>query len=228
MTTWKQLVQTGLARYYEQTGRRDVTLEEVYNYTVERARSEFPNNNHPNAKVRQVLQTLREENELTFVDDGAYRLTESLLSTDTGGQSPGSPEDEFSADTYETTTVARSVDPAFRETVLRRYDNTCPVSGVDHPGLLDVAHVLPWRSYPDHRTDLSNVLPLDKLHHAAFDRHLFTIDREYRLRVNPSFETQSDLLARTLVDRDGEQVALLEGSLDPDYLRRHNSSLAWL
>ena len=55
---------------------------------------------------------------------------------------------ESTASTYETTVHARSVDPDFRATVLSRYDETCPVSGVDHPGLLDVAHVLSWRVTP--------------------------------------------------------------------------------
>jgi hypothetical protein len=29
----------------------------------------------------------------------------------------------------------------------------------------------------------------DKTHHAAFDRELFTIDQECRIRVHPSFKT---------------------------------------
>jgi len=79
---------------------------------------------------------------------------------------------------------------------------------VDHPGLLDVAHVLSWSDYPEYRADLRNVLPLSKTHHAAFDRELFTIDQEYRLRVNPSFETQSDLLQRTIIDQANEQIGI--------------------
>jgi putative restriction endonuclease len=136
--------------------------------------------------------------------------------------------DQFSADTYRTTTDARAVDPEFRATVLSRYDETCPVSGVDHPGLLDVAHVLPWREYPDVRADLANVLPLSKTHHAAFDRELFTIDPEYHVRVNPDFETDSDLLKRTIRDRAGESLSLPSEAIDPEYLREYNQSLEWL
>ena len=135
---------------------------------------------------------------------------------------------EITADTYETTVHARAVDPEFRVTVLSRYEQTCPVSGVDHPGLLDVTHVLSWSEYPAYRADLGNVLPLSKTHHAAFDRELFTIDREYRLCVNPAFETESDLLQRTILDQDGERVALPEERMNPDYLARHNASLVWV
>ncbi|XRG94292.1 HNH endonuclease [Haladaptatus sp. SPP-AMP-3] len=135
---------------------------------------------------------------------------------------------EFSAGTYQTTTHARAVDPEFRATVIARHDRMCPVSGVDHPGLLDVAHVLPWSEYPEYRADLANVLPLSKTHHTAFDRELFTIDREYRLRVNPSFETNSELLQRTILDRAGEQISVPDESLNPKYVAQHNATLEWV
>ncbi|WP_440988361.1 HNH endonuclease [Haloarchaeobius baliensis] len=136
--------------------------------------------------------------------------------------------DAMTAGTYETTVQTRSVDPEFRATALFRYERTCPVSGVDHPGLLDVAHVLPWSEYPDHRADLSNVLVLDKTHHAAFDRNLFTLDEEYRLVVQPDFETESELLERTILNRDGERVGVPDGAVDSAYLRSHNDDLAWV
>lgn len=43
-----------------------------------------------------------------------------------------------------------------------------------------------------------------------------------------AFETQSDLLQRTIIDRAGEQVSLPDGSLDPDYVARHNTALGWM
>ncbi|MFD1646863.1 HNH endonuclease [Haloarchaeobius litoreus] len=134
----------------------------------------------------------------------------------------------MTAGTYETTVQARSVDPEFRATALSRYERTCPVSGVDHAQLLDVAHVLPCSDYPEYRADLSNVLVLDKTHHAAFDRNLFTLDEEYRLVVQPGFETESELLERTVLNRDGERVGMPDGSLDAEYLRQHNKRLAWV
>lgn len=53
--------------------------------------------------------------------------------------------------------------------------------------------MLSWREYQN-RADLENVLTPGKTHHEAFDRELFTLDREYGLWVGPSFETRSDLL----------------------------------
>jgi putative restriction endonuclease len=137
-------------------------------------------------------------------------------------------ESSMAAETYETTVTERAIDPEFREVTLRRFNSTCPISGVDHSSLLDVAHVLSWRDYPEYRADLSNVLALSKTHHAAFDRELFTIDQNYRMRVNPTFETESDLLQRTIVDRDGERISVPDGTVDPDYITQYNATLEWV
>jgi putative restriction endonuclease len=91
---------------------------------------------------------------------------------------------------------------------------------------LDVAHVLSWSDYPEYRADISNVLALSKTHHAAFDRELFTIDREYRLRVNPAFETESELLQRTVLDQAGERITVRSECLNPKFLTNHNAALS--
>jgi putative restriction endonuclease len=72
------------------------------------------------------------------------------------------------------------------------------------------------------------VLPLSKTHHAAFDRELFTIDQDYRLRVDPDFETQSDVLQRTILDQKDECISPLEGCIDTEYLSTHNRAIGWI
>jgi putative restriction endonuclease len=160
--------------------------------------------------------------------DAGFRFVERAVEEWADSDWTPSVSDGVWAGTYETTVRARSVDPEFRATVLSQHDWTCPISGVDHPGLLDVAHVLSWSNYPECRADLSNVLALSKTHHAAFDRELFTVDQDYRLRVNPEFETQSDLLQRTLIDRAGERVSITEEHLKPQYVAQHNAALEWV
>ncbi|WP_433632675.1 HNH endonuclease [Halomicrococcus sp. NG-SE-24] len=167
-------------------------------------------------------------NEYALTEDG-LQFTESAVEEWADSDwTPSVNDAGMSAGTYEATVHARTVDPEFRATVLSRHNRTCPISGVDHPGLLDVAHILSWSDYPDHRADLSNVLALSKTHHAAFDRELFTIDRDYRLRVNPEFETESDVLQRTIIDRDGERISIPEESLKPQYVTQHNAPLEWV
>jgi putative restriction endonuclease len=69
---------------------------------------------------------------------------------------------------------------------------------------------------------------LSKIHHAAFDRDLITIDQDYRLRVNPTFETDSDLLQRTIREQAGEPISIPDRGVNPEYLREHNERLEWL
>lgn len=80
---------------------------------------------------------------------------------------------------------------------------------------LDVAHILSGSDYPEHRANPSDVLVLSKTQHGAFDRELFTIDQDYRLRVNPEFETESDVLQGTVINRKGDWISIPDESLEP-------------
>ena len=80
----------------------------------------------------------------------------------------------------------------FKRLVLSAYDNTCAVSGLKLVSarsspvpLLDACHIVPWAvSYND---TLPNGLALCPNLHRAFDRHLFWIDADYRVRVADDF-----------------------------------------
>jgi putative restriction endonuclease len=178
--------------------------------------------------LRSMGLVERDNDEYALTAEGRQFVEDAVEEWANTAWTPDSAEHELTAGTYETTAHARAVDPEFRATVLSRHERACPVSGVDHPGLLDVAHVLSWNDYPEYRADLANVLPLSKTHHAAFDRGIFTIDQDYRLRVNPSFDTQSDVLQQTIINRAGQRVQLPDGSLDPDYVSQRNAALEWV
>ncbi|NIB98444.1 HNH endonuclease [Halobacterium sp. R2-5] len=229
MSRWRRVVRRELARYRDDTGWRVVELQELYDQLGPVLREEFPDNHNREAKLRQILQQLAERGEIAFVDgDGTYRIRElgetaaPLENEETGGDGW-----EYEASEYETAVGSRSLPTAFREAVLSRYDTECPISGVDHPRLLDVAHVLSWSDHESLRTDPGNVVALDTTHHAAFDAELYTLDADFRLHVSPAFETDSDHLERTLLARDGERVDVGPDLLDPAYLERRNRSLEW-
>lgn len=238
MPEWLPVVRRELARYREQTGYDVVELQELKPELLPILRAEFPDNDHPDARLRRTLQQLRDSDEVAFLDyEGTYRiltldddrappLSESI--PDASPANSDGTDIQYTATEYETTVGARSMPRAFRDAILDSYDHTCPVSGVDHDQLLDVAHVLPWSDHPDHRTDPGNVLALSRTHHAAFDAGLFTIDADRRLHAAPDFETDSDHLRRTIHDHDGSRLDALDGAtLTPEYLDRRNEALAW-
>lgn len=130
---------------------------------------------------------------------------------------------------YETTTTTRNTSSGLRSAVIEAYDERCLMSDVDHPRLLDVAHILPWSEYPDHRHSPENVMILSKIHHAAFDAHLFTIDEDFRVRNNPEFTTESEFLRETLLKREGERIELPRSAeVASENLREHNQDIDWL
>lgn len=231
MSRWREVVRRELERFGAETGHDVVERQAFLDQALPVLRDEFPDNDHPGQKVSQVFQQLRDRGEVEFLGRGTYRVRSLSGEVADAADDPDAAADldrEYEAAEYETTVGARSMPSAFRDAILDRYGHACPVSGVDHDALLDVAHVLPWSEFPDRRTDPGNVLPLDRTHHAAFDADLFTIDADRRLRVAPGFETDSDLLRRTLLDRDGEAVALPDDApLDAALLGRHNERLDW-
>lgn len=79
----------------------------------------------------------------------------------------------------------------FVREVLRAYQSTCAVSGlqlVSTTGaapLLDACHIVPWSVSRD--DTIGNGLSLCPNLHRAFDRHLFWVDDDYRVRVAEGF-----------------------------------------
>lgn len=79
----------------------------------------------------------------------------------------------------------------FVREVLRAYQSTCAVSGlqlVSTTGatpLLDACHIVPWSVSRD--DTIGNGLSLCPNLHRAFDRHLFWVDEDYKVRVAEGF-----------------------------------------
>jgi putative restriction endonuclease len=79
----------------------------------------------------------------------------------------------------------------FGREVLRAYQSTCAVSGLQllsttgAAPLLDACHIVPWSI--SHDDTIGNGLALCPNLHRAFDRHLFWVDTDYRVRVAEGF-----------------------------------------
>lgn len=81
---------------------------------------------------------------------------------------------------------------AFRQHVLRAYEQRCAVCRFPRPELLDAAHILPDRDVRG-RPEVPNGLSLCKLHHGAFDTDLLGIRPDGIIEIAP----------RLLAERDG-------------------------
>ena len=74
----------------------------------------------------------------------------------------------------------------FRRAVLTTYENRCCITGLSLPVLLSASHIVAWSVDPSQRLNPRNGLCLAKTQDAAFDRHLLTLDEEYRIVVSKS------------------------------------------
>jgi len=75
MPTWLDLTRCTVEAFCHERGLRTFTLEEFASAKLPLFREHFPENRFPREKIRQQLQTMRNRQELVFVDGhGTYTL----------------------------------------------------------------------------------------------------------------------------------------------------------
>ncbi len=96
---------------------------------------------------------------------------------------------------------------AFREMVVSAYDQRCAICRLNHPELLDAAHIIPdsdERGTPV----IPNGLSLCKIHHAAYDKNILGIDPDYRVHIREDILLERDgpMLKHGLQELDGSSL----------------------
>ena len=89
-----------------------------------------------------------------------------------------------------TTIRQRLHQSAFRERVIKAYQERCAVCRLHHRVLLDAAHIIP--DSEGGPAEERNGLSLCKLHHAAFDRWFFSVRPDYSIEVRKSILEEDD------------------------------------
>lgn len=111
---------------------------------------------------------------------------------------------------YVTTTIRQRIHQrAFRERVLRAYQEQCALCRLRHEELLDAAHIIP-DGEPDGEPVIPNGLSLCKLHHAAFDRQFLTVRPDYVIEVRRDILEENDgpMLLHGLKEMHEKQIIL--------------------
>lgn len=76
----------------------------------------------------------------------------------------------------------------FRQMILTNYHSKCAVTGIDLPQLLIASHILPWAQNKAERLNPENGICLSALYDKAFDQHLISFDKEYRLILSTNLK----------------------------------------
>ncbi|WP_009965987.1 HNH endonuclease [Verrucomicrobium spinosum] len=121
--------------------------------------------------------------------------------------------------------MARRGQQVFRQAVLNAYDSKCCITGLHIRELLVASHILPWSDSVEARLDHRNGLCLNRLHDAAFDQGLITLDEDLRVVVSRSLRSEFAASAVAAQFRDYEGVRIVtpwvELAPDPRYLAHH-------
>jgi putative restriction endonuclease len=99
--------------------------------------------------------------------------------------------------------------PVFRGRVIRAYSRRCTVCLLQHPDLLDAAHII-GDSEDGGDPVVTNGLSLCKIHHAAYDRQLLGISPDYVVAINHELmeEVDGPMLRHGLQEMNGRRLEL--------------------
>ncbi len=115
-------------------------------------------------------------------------------------------------------TQVRLHQTAFREIILDAYSRQCTLCRLQHPELLDAAHITPdsdERGVPV----VTNGLSLCKIHHAAYDKNIIGISPDYKIKVREDIlhEIDGPMLKYGLQSLEGGSLILpLKKKEQPD------------
>lgn len=123
----------------------------------------------------------------------------------------------------EATVVIRRGQARFRRGLLSAYDGRCAVTGTMIEGILEAAHISPYKG--DHTDTVSNGLLLRSDIHTLFDLHLLTVLPDLTVRLAPG------AMSAPYAALEGTKItvpSLPPERPDPVVLRSHNNACDWL
>jgi putative restriction endonuclease len=80
--------------------------------------------------------------------------------------------------------TTRANQNVFRKIILKIYNSTCCITGLNVPEINIASHIVPWVEDKKIRLDPANGLCLSATYDAAFDKHLISLDEDYRLIIS--------------------------------------------
>jgi putative restriction endonuclease len=98
----------------------------------------------------------------------------------------------------------------FRAMILDIYGNTCCITGLDIPDVNRASHILGWAESKPTRMDPRNGLCLSATYDAAFDRHLISLDEDFRVLISRDIKDHfsSDVVCSHFHNRHGQKIML--------------------
>lgn len=139
------------------------------------------------------------------------------------------PKSEYIGPTDEERLIyVRLAQDFFRRTVLAAYGIHCCITCNPVPQLLIASHIIPWSKSPENRVNPRNGLCLSRLHEAAFDQGLISIDEQYRLVLSSDLKDflPNETLNQNFAIFEGRPINLPEKfHPKPEFLNYHRENV---
>ncbi len=116
----------------------------------------------------------------------------------------------------------------FRKMILCNYKQQCCINGLNVPDVLRASHIVAWAEDKDNRLNPANGLCLSATYDAAFDRHLISLDDDYRLILGKSLReyTSNQAFKDHFKAYEGKTIILPDHYLpDKHFLKKHRDKL---
>jgi putative restriction endonuclease len=127
--------------------------------------------------------------------------------------------------------VIRAVKTRLNQNVFRRmlvdiYSGSCCITGMNIPEVNRASHIVSWAEDPSKRLDPSNGLYLSATYDAAFDKHLISLDDDYRIVLSREIKDYytNESVTDYFIKKEGHKINL-PSSYEPNkkYLAKHRS-----
>jgi putative restriction endonuclease len=118
----------------------------------------------------------------------------------------------------------RSNQNVFRLMILKIYNESCCITGLNIPEVNRASHIIPWSENPSQRLNPRNGICLSATYDAAFDKNLISLDEDYRIIISKEI---SDHYSNSSVEehfykKEGQKITLPTSYLPhQDYLDVH-------
>lgn len=125
-------------------------------------------------------------------------------------------------------TKARIGQDYFRKMILENYDNKCWITGLEVTPVLRASHIVAWSDDKKNRLNPENGICLSATYDAAFDKHLISFDKDYKLIVSNEIKDHytSDVAKEYFLKKEGMQM-ILPSKFPPnqEFLEKHRELL---
>ena len=116
---------------------------------------------------------------------------------------------------------------AFRAMVMRNYQNTCCITGLNIPILNRASHIIGWAERIETRMLPSNGLCLSATYDAAFDKKLISLDENYRVILSKDIQDyySNQCVQSYFKSREGQKIEFpFRGMPSQHYLDVHRKA----